>query len=92
MKLHEIANVAIKASSYGLACEIKSCCIISSQSRHLASAAAQGRQRSYDTLTTVWKKIQEIVAYDLLRPLCLGNALLSLQDLALFCRPCSSSQ
>lgn len=45
MKLHEIANVAIKAISYGLACEIKSCCIISSQSRHLASAAAQGRQR-----------------------------------------------
>lgn len=45
MKLHEIANVAIKAILYGLACEIKSYCIISSQSRHLASAVEQGRQR-----------------------------------------------
>lgn len=47
MKLHEIANVgfeAIKTISYGLACEIKSYCIISSQSHHLASAAEQGRQ------------------------------------------------
>lgn len=47
MKLHEIANVgfgAIKTILYGLACEIKSYCIISFQSHHLASAADLGRQ------------------------------------------------